>query len=288
MDVRKAIAGSGAWTIALALQIIPPIWPTLLHPHPWLVVFLILGGAVMIGYVTIAHKSSEERPSNFVGRDNSGKMFSAQTINYHEAAPLEPEEFPPILQKIIDDRNQQMLNAIDRQRVALKCWVEMRSIVYDLESSSWVDGSAYDHESKRAILVWFQNPIPPVGSSALNTSAMCAHIRFSVSGNWESSITRAYWFKYSENQISLGIGHEAAVILGMMDWNKWICYSNPYETPASEEFLQPACRRHSQKKQMPSADMDVEVSLISGNETIEQKKMKLVFTGDTPFVVTIP
>jgi hypothetical protein len=54
MDKLKAIAGGGAWMIAVALQVVPQTWPNFLHPHPWAVAaFVIIGGA-MFAYAAIS------------------------------------------------------------------------------------------------------------------------------------------------------------------------------------------------------------------------------------------
>ena len=85
----KAVSGGGAYMIAAALQVIPQTWPAILKPHPWAVGLFLLAGTVMFVYAAIGHKGQQGAPKTQTARDNSGKMFQADTLNYHEAPTQE-------------------------------------------------------------------------------------------------------------------------------------------------------------------------------------------------------
>lgn len=114
-------------------------------------------------------------------------------------------------------------------------------------------------------------------------------MKYSVSGHWDAQVTRGYWMHHSANEIRLNIGDRAGLILGLNDWSHWVSYSNPYAHPANEEFLQPVVRPLGEKVQMPKADMDIDVSLLSGGVvTLDEWKVRLSFANGKPYAVKYP
>jgi len=94
MKWTKPIAAGIAWMIAIALQVVPQTWPTLLHPHPWAVGGFILAGTIMFAYAAV-EKKQIGGPVNSVGRDNSGSLINAKNAHVHiihnPPPPLPPD-----------------------------------------------------------------------------------------------------------------------------------------------------------------------------------------------------
>jgi hypothetical protein len=219
--------------------------------------------------------SAEQETGNFVGRDNSGPQIIAHnsTINVAPSAP--PRPLAPELAK--------------PETVTLELGFELRKIVYSLANSAWIEATQFDYDARTALIVWFTNPVPPKGARGIDASNLAAHLKFSVPEHWSEQVKRAYWLGRSENRTNLEVGDRAGVIVGLTEWDRWVCYSNPYERPANEEFLQPALRPVGERKQMPKADMHIDLSLISNDSTtLEKKRISLVFTNGTPYAVVHP
>lgn len=168
------------------------------------------------------------------------------------------------------------------ETISLELNLELRSIVYDCPSSAWRLATQFDHRnSKIALIAWFTNPVPPKGTRSINASGLTAHLQFTGSLPWNEQVEQAYWLGKSENRINLGGGNRAGVVVGLVEWNNWVCYLNPYERPAHEEFLQPAFHPLGERKSMPKSPMDIHVSLISSDAiTLEAREIRLGFRGN--------
>jgi hypothetical protein len=288
MDKLKAIAGGGAWMIAVALQVVPQTWPNFLHPHPWAVAaFVIIGGA-MFAYAAISGKrsSGSKNSGNIVGRDNSGKMI-AHVEHYHEAPspdrtdPPKPE--PP--QHPIAD----VPPKISPQQLRLELGFERMSLIYRVEQSAWDTATQFEYDGRESIVAWFTNPVPPKGVRGIEAMGLSAHIRYSVEGHWKTQVSRGYWLHWSENEITINAADRAGLILGFVYFSHWVSYANPYSTPASEGILQPAFRPPGQESKMPIVDMDIEISLLTnGKFTLDQQKVRLCFSQGHPYAVRVP
>lgn len=165
---------------------------------------------------------------------------------------------------------------------------QLTNINYELAHSAWdsaSQGGDY-HMMREGMIAWFKNPVPEKGASGIDATQLSAHIKYSVDGTWSEEIARAYWLHHSANEITIPVGHREGLVLGVIEWDRWVAYSNPHSTPAHEDFLQPALRYPGPKVQMPKTDMDIDVSLLArGTKTLEQLKIRLVFTNGKPYMV---
>ena len=180
--------------IAAALQVIPQTWPNLLHPHPWAVGLFVLTGAVMFGYAALGHKESGGT-ANYVGRDNFGDQNHATAgrdayssgTHTHYPSPL-PES---------------SLRRVPEKEVPLNISFASLNVVYHQSPGAWFSAQEYTGEPHFALVALINNPVPPEGQIAVDTSSISAHIRFSVEDHWESEIPRAYWIGRAANMVDI-------------------------------------------------------------------------------------
>jgi len=265
--------------IAAALQVIPQTWPHLLHPHPWAVICFVVGGGILFAYGAFSH----EKPKGHSIKGGQGvighQIVAGGDVHIHPAAPPPPP--PPPEYPVI-----QTYSPPPPPPLRLDFSLERLSLIYRVELSAWRETTQFEHDGRTAIVGWFRNPVPPKGTRGVDASHLSAHIRYSVEGHWSTEVSRAYWLRYSENEITINIADRAGLIIGFAEGSNWVSYLNPFANSADEGILQPAFRHPGHKEQMPAADMNIEISLLSrGTTTLDQQKVRLVFTNGRPFAV---
>jgi hypothetical protein len=216
--------------------------------------------------IVAAAPQVDQTNSVTTGRDNSGHQIHnapGGTVIIGDGNATNPARRPAVT-----DLQPLPVHRTKSETISLELSLELREIVYDMASSAWIMATQFDYENSRvALIAWFTNPVPTKGSRGIEAFGLGAHLKFSGLKLWSEQIKRAYWLGRSENRINLESGDRAGVVVGLVEWNNWVCYSNPYERPAHEEFLQPALRRLGERKSMSKSDMRIEITLISSDST---------------------
>ena len=275
--------------IGISISIIVTSWPKFFTDHLWIMWISTSIGLLLVIIGFFMPKKNRRNliqsvdAGNLVAGDNTGIQINRSNIIGDDA-----------LDKLLKTNSPRPTQSFSQSSKTtdiiphLESNFQLINIIYNLGNSLWRETTQFEYDGKDAIVAWFNNPVPPKGSNGLNASQLSAHIKFSVAGQWSTEISRGYWLGYSENEITIDIGHKAGLILGMVDWTNWISYINPYTHSASEEFLQPACRNYGEMKRMPKTEMEIDVSLLShGTTTIDQLKLLLTFPGGRPYVARI-
>ena len=224
---------------------------------------------------TAAPSALTGNSGNQVGRDNLGRLIQVAG-DYHEAPA--PQPYTPI-----DTYTS------PPKRPRLEVNIASASMIFREEKGAWVLAQTYDQVSRDGIIVRFKNPVAPVNSDGVDASALSAHIKYSVPGHWECEIARAYWLNWSTNQIEIEVGHTEDLVLGLVDWSKWVNYENPYSESMGQGIIPEIVREKGPKKEMPEADMDIDISLLlNGRKTIDEVKIHLTFAARFPYAVIVP
>src|SRR5258708_56932 len=117
MDSRKTLFGAGGSIMTLSIGLFASGWPTFITAHSWIVWTGFALGFVLLasGFLAPAKRpgsndsrSVSKNSGNQVGRDNTGKMFQAENLHYHEAphAPPSPVAIPVISPPTFDVRSR--------------------------------------------------------------------------------------------------------------------------------------------------------------------------------------
>ena len=290
--------------LALALNLGSSAWPEIIKPHPYWVIGLGILGLLFLMSPWLRralvraqgrlYKEDAPADSPIISVSSEAPIRNEVTASPTISPVFAPVfNVSPVISTTIppNQSNTQIPTPapVEKPAPRLRMSLESMSVIYRLEHSAWGEATQFDHDSREAIVAWFANPVPSRGMSGVDASQLSAHIEFSVAGHWSTQVSRGYWLGYSANEIRINIADRAGLILGLADWSHWVSYSNPYARPANEEFLQPAMWLPGEKVQMPKADMDIEVSLLSKNMlTVDQQKIHLCFTNGKPYAVRYP
>ena len=71
-----------------------------------------------------------------------------------------------------------------------------------------------------------------VGQRANKLGRLVAHLSFRMLGKVVATVPRAYWAERVSNEVSLDVGVEQAIILGVVDGDHWMAMANSFTMPA--------------------------------------------------------
>ena len=297
----------GGSVMLLAAGFFASGWPERIRAHPyWLLVFFVVGLFMLLlptlrDFLPRIQESLYPAESDWSPDIVSVQLNQESTVSPNFSNVGSPNiniTVSPTISPTFTNTPTISQNALPQIAIAdigqchnpsLEMQFELCELRYAFEISRWTRANQFDHDERLSLVAWFTNPVPPKGTSGINSSGLFAHIKYSVPEHWSTQVPRAYWLDHSENMVILEIGHEAGVILGCVEYERWVAYVNPYTVAAETEFLQPAFRGLGEKKQMPKMDMTIDLALISDNNTtIEQKRISLAFINGRPYAVVHP
>lgn len=183
-----------------------------------------LGIALLIGAIAcfifwMLTREKQQTPaiksnSNFVGRDNTGRMINAEVVNYHEApaSPVTPPPSPPAPISRISFLGPR------------KIWVEMKGQRWQEGRYGSVLGAVIDIANELA------RPGEPE-SPPIREIAAQLFFCDDAAGN-SGRVDRAFWLDRYENSIDLDSGESKSIVLGFFKDDSWLyCWNKRKDLP---------------------------------------------------------
>jgi hypothetical protein len=218
-----SLVGTAASIVMTVVQTTHPSW---LGNHPWILTasLLFLCCSVLlfltqfrwfqrlllgIGEAASQETQPGQRIDQSVGRDNSGRMFAAGTLNYHEGSSKEAaalQGLPPIRRP-----NLIALPLIQLER-----------------GTPFSVGAAFEKNLPYVLPV--ENRIPE-GIGTKEVSGVGSSIRFIRGGEGIAFIPRAYWRNSQYQTATIEVQAVQSVVLGRYLNREWIGYENSYRRP---------------------------------------------------------
>jgi len=308
----RAIAGGGAWLIALAIQLVSSGWPELIRPHPYLVAGLAILGTVMFAFPWLQRYfvSTQRRlypapepvkwpeslqwgnPATEVSPEIRTEVSPTISPSI-EASPNIQTEISPNMSQVfsptinIGERAQPkepepppptakpMPNLILRS--PYKGYFENAGLIFkQLDPPAGMLGLAIPVENVEA----------DVGAQrAVEAKGIAAVVRFSRDGELLATMSRAYWMNIVQNQINIPIGETKGIVIGLYQPGTWLYYVNGRKDgiPAriTPQQLQNIASQSAAQRQAyylflnPTLDVEVKLFSIYTGESFVKKTYKL-------------
>jgi hypothetical protein len=225
MPNKRTYGGMVGTAVGLVMTAIQGIHPAWFGNHAWILPasVIFLGFSLLlwltqyewfqrllgIGKAASQAAQSGDRIDQSVGRDNSGRMFAAGTLNYHEGSSKEAaalQELPPIRRP-----NLIALPLIQLER-----------------GTPFSVGAAFEKNLPYVLPV--ENRIPE-GIGTKEVSGVGSSIRFIRGGEGIAFIPRAYWRNSQYQTATIEVQAVQSVVLGRYLNREWIGYENSYRRP---------------------------------------------------------
>ncbi len=239
-----------------------------------LIIVICLVGAMSMAimyFATDDSHSPQVSKSNYVGRNNSGKMIG-HVEHYHESEKEKPSSPPPIQR-----RPAAAPGFTIRPRVAY--------IIYELSPGCWRECRNDHKEAKRALVVDVMRDVPPPGSQADHSVSVLAILKFNSVGT--EHIPRAYWLDRQDYRVSFIVGHKECLVVGSYEEPYLASYTNPqWGELIEDQFPIVPARQLGQRTIMPAIPFTLEISFWNwyANSTIQQNTVAVEFQ-ETRFLI---
>lgn len=206
--MRPQVAAGASTVTSAAFQISLVAWPDFIRSHVqhhiWVASALwISSAALWVWWFAVRWGNGETAPSGNKTqqtRDVSGKMFQAETLNYHEA----PEQVP--VRKPSRHRKRANLIGLDPKNERLD---------EDFLRAKWLPVGVFPIENR-------------IGRTMVARD-ICASIRFN--GSTQNYVRRAYWSGKRGNVNEISIGDIQSLIIGQKIDDHWYYFDNPTAYP---------------------------------------------------------
>jgi len=140
---------------------------------------------------------------------------------------------------------------------------------------------------RAGVVVWVTNNVASIGQKTVIATNLAVTVRFEdFNGRTFHRVSRAYWLNHSGNEIDLGIGERAGILIGTVGNDRWATYDNSRR----EEYQ---VGRKMPRSILPSAspqelcisDFRVEVTLFNTDDGTTHQviwfRLKLSEDGDS-------
>ena len=202
-----------------------------------------------------------------VGGDVAGsRLFTAEHLTYHEAAP--PAPLPPEIQ----------MAKLDFDVKADWVW-----LVYENTLGYWRRSVPSDSTPRRSFIVYFTRNEPAKGEKTITAVSLVGILKLTNSMGSEK-VSRAYWLGRTNNQIDFEAGHQEALIVGSCEGPLFSSYLNKFSFDWSNEVGKPRGRVLGDRKFMYTTDpISVKISLfdVYANRTVEERRFEISICGPT-------
>lgn len=112
-----------------------------------------------------------------------------------------------------------------------------KPLLYSLVGGRWIS-SKDDPNAKQGLVFLVTYPVPGKGSLQIPSLTLSAHLRFYFSNmpSFSEQVSRAYWLDQSENTVTLEVGHQAAIVVAVIEDDGIRGYENPYPEPVGSRW----------------------------------------------------
>jgi hypothetical protein len=265
-------------------------------PYPHLVYRLMVVSAVLCALCIIgwffapsdaSKVSAQLRQSiNTGGGDNSGaQMYAARDLHAHYygtsvPSPVEPvEPTPPPAPS-----EERPARAHTATTPTLKFSRGFEQVIFDYRQRGWRMALPSEPESIRAIVLWAENPFPTQGQGR-----DLQHVIASIRAEQLDSLTvsRAYWIRQPDNEITLKSGGKLGVIVGYFNGREqFVSFNNPH-SESFRHILDDGFRTLGEKSTLSLVARDSNAVPLSITVTIAQMPSQTVIACKK-IVITLP
>lgn len=268
MSNKRSFGGLVGTALGLAVAVIQSTHPSWLGNHPWIltVSLVFLGFSLILWLMQFRwfqrmllgageSAAQDSMPGNHfnqsVGRDNSGRLFAAEQIHYHE--------------------NSSKADSVAAEAPAIRRPNLIALTPLRVSGSQFAYGASFQKNMPYVLPI--ENRIPTVEAGAVAIS-----IRFRSGAEEIAYIQRAYWLEHQYPVATIEVGTVQSVVMGRYLNRAWIGFENTYRRRAVYAIADADSYPRPVEKKLPFRSNELTAEVLLFNSESGDEYLRATFT----------